>query len=109
MGTLVITDHATNFRWVFCYKSKTEVPTLLIRLLKQLQRRFGSVVKELQTDQGTEFVNQDLIGYLLDQGIGFRRSTAYEHELNGKAEVSNYVLVAAARTLLKTANLSTWL
>ncbi|GJR85397.1 retrovirus-related pol polyprotein from transposon TNT 1-94 [Tanacetum coccineum] len=57
---LVIIDDYSRFTWVKCLRSKDEAPAFMINFLKMIQVRLKETVWRIRTDNGTEFVNQDL-------------------------------------------------
>ncbi|GJW14235.1 retrovirus-related pol polyprotein from transposon TNT 1-94 [Tanacetum coccineum] len=66
---LVIVDDYSRFTWVKFLRSKDETPAFVINLLKQLQVGLNKTVRFVRTDNGTEFVNKDLIDYYENVGI----------------------------------------
>ncbi|GKA29764.1 retrovirus-related pol polyprotein from transposon TNT 1-94 [Tanacetum coccineum] len=54
---LVIVDDYSRFMWVKFLRSKDETPEVIITFLKQIQVRLNATVRNVQTDNGTEFVN----------------------------------------------------
>ncbi|GKA08391.1 retrovirus-related pol polyprotein from transposon TNT 1-94 [Tanacetum coccineum] len=75
---LVIVDDFSQFTWVKFLRANDEVPKFVIKFLKMIQVRLNATVRNIRTDNGTEFVNQTLRDY-------------YEE---------NRTLVEAARTML---------
>ncbi|GJZ69383.1 retrovirus-related pol polyprotein from transposon TNT 1-94 [Tanacetum coccineum] len=57
---LVIVNDYSRFTWVKFLWSKDEVPTFVIKFLKMIQVRLNATVRNIRTDNGTEFVNQTL-------------------------------------------------
>ncbi|GKE23732.1 retrovirus-related pol polyprotein from transposon TNT 1-94 [Tanacetum coccineum] len=55
---LVIVDHYSWFTWVKFLASKDEAPNFIIKFLKMIQVRLNAAVRNIRTDNGTEFVNQ---------------------------------------------------
>ncbi|GJR15862.1 retrovirus-related pol polyprotein from transposon TNT 1-94 [Tanacetum coccineum] len=60
---LVIVDDYSRFTWVKFLRSKDEVPEFVIKFLKMIQVCLNAIVRNIRTDNGTEFVNQTLIAY----------------------------------------------
>ncbi|GFU73723.1 retrovirus-related Pol polyprotein from transposon TNT 1-94 [Trichonephila clavipes] len=58
------------------------------------------MIKKLRTDNGLEFVNEQLDTYLANSGIFNEKTIPYNSESNGKAERANCVLLERARSLL---------
>nr|GEX14663.1 retrovirus-related Pol polyprotein from transposon TNT 1-94 [Tanacetum cinerariifolium] len=57
---LVIVDNYSRFMWVKFLRSKDEAPEVIVKCLKQIQVRINTTVRNVRTDNGTEFVNQTL-------------------------------------------------
>ncbi|GJX77447.1 retrovirus-related pol polyprotein from transposon TNT 1-94 [Tanacetum coccineum] len=54
---LVIVDDYSRFTWVKFLASKDEAPDFIIKFLKMIQVRLNVAVRNIHTDNGTEFVN----------------------------------------------------
>ncbi|GFX99312.1 retrovirus-related Pol polyprotein from transposon TNT 1-94 [Trichonephila clavipes] len=57
-------------------------------------------IKKIRTDNGLEFVNEQLDTYLANSGIFHEKTIPYNSESNGKAERTNHVLLERATSLL---------
>nr|GFC76927.1 putative ribonuclease H-like domain-containing protein [Tanacetum cinerariifolium] len=68
-----------------------------------VQRGLQAQVGVIQTDKGTEFLNQTLYAYFAVEGIQHQTSIARTPEQNGIVERRNRTLVEAARTMLSDA------
>nr|GEY22558.1 retrovirus-related Pol polyprotein from transposon TNT 1-94 [Tanacetum cinerariifolium] len=97
---LVIVDDYSRFSWVKFLRSKDETPTFIIKFLKMIQVRLNVPVRRIQTDNGTEFVNQTLRDYYEEVGISHETSVARSPQQNGVVERRNRTLIEAARTML---------
>ncbi|KAJ9557779.1 hypothetical protein OSB04_012393 [Centaurea solstitialis] len=75
-------------------KTKSQVPSILINLLKRLQ------VRVLRSDNGTEFKKSITKEYLASVGITHNFSAPRTPQQNGVVERKNITLVEAARTML---------
>ncbi|GJQ91048.1 retrovirus-related pol polyprotein from transposon TNT 1-94 [Tanacetum coccineum] len=60
---LVIVDDYSWFTWVKFLASKDEALDFIIKFLKMIQVRLNAPVRNIRTDNGTEFVNQTLRDY----------------------------------------------
>ncbi|GKD44351.1 retrovirus-related pol polyprotein from transposon TNT 1-94, partial [Tanacetum coccineum] len=56
--------------------SKDEAPEVIIKCLKQIQVRLNATIRNIRTDNGTEFVNQTLKDYYENAGISHQTSVA---------------------------------
>ncbi|GJZ28697.1 retrovirus-related pol polyprotein from transposon TNT 1-94 [Tanacetum coccineum] len=97
---MVIVDDYSRFTWVKFLRSKDETPAFVINLLKQLQVGLNKTVRFVRTDNGTEFVNKDLIDYYENVGITHEKTVPRTPQQNGVVERRNRTLVEAARTML---------
>nr|GFB19443.1 hypothetical protein [Tanacetum cinerariifolium] len=80
-----------------------ETPEVLIDFLRLVQRGLQAQVGVVQTDKGTEILNQTLHAYFAAEGILHQTSVARTLEQNGVVERRNRTLVEAARTMLSAA------
>ncbi|GJS46777.1 retrovirus-related pol polyprotein from transposon TNT 1-94 [Tanacetum coccineum] len=97
---LVIVDDYSRFTWVRFLKTKDEAPAAIIKCIKNIQVRLKATVQNVQTDNGTEFVNQTLREWYENVGITHQTSVARTPQQNGVVERRNRTLVEAARTML---------
>ncbi|GJY58545.1 retrovirus-related pol polyprotein from transposon TNT 1-94 [Tanacetum coccineum] len=97
---LVIVDDYSRFTWVKFLRTKDETPEVIIKLIKQLQVRLNKTVKNICTDNGTEFVNRHLIQYYESVSISHQKSVLKTPQQNDVVERRNRTLVEVARTML---------
>ncbi|GKA25688.1 integrase, catalytic region, zinc finger, CCHC-type containing protein [Tanacetum coccineum] len=57
---LVIVDDYSRFTWVKFLASKDEALDFIIKFLKMIQVRLNATIRNVRTDNGTEFANQTL-------------------------------------------------
>ncbi|GKD72787.1 retrovirus-related pol polyprotein from transposon TNT 1-94 [Tanacetum coccineum] len=57
---LVIVDDYSRFTWIRFFRSKDEAPDAIIKCIKKFQVCLNATVRNVRTDNGTEFVNQTL-------------------------------------------------
>ena len=96
----MVTDAASGFIWSHPVFRKAEITPEFISLITKLEREFPRRVKIIRTDNGTEFCNARFADYLKTLGISHQTSIPYEHELNGRAENSNRLILESTRALL---------
>ncbi|GJU60462.1 retrovirus-related pol polyprotein from transposon TNT 1-94 [Tanacetum coccineum] len=97
---LVIIDDYSRFTWVRFLRSKDEAPEAIIKCIKNIQVRLNSTVRNVRTDNGTEFVNQTLREFYENVGISHQTSVARTPQQNNVVERRNRTLVEASRTML---------
>ncbi|GJZ12868.1 retrovirus-related pol polyprotein from transposon TNT 1-94, partial [Tanacetum coccineum] len=98
---LVIVDDYSRFTWVKFLTSKDEALDFIIKFLKMIQVRLNATVRNIRTDNRTEFVNQTLRDYNEQIGISHETSVARTPQQNGVVERRNRTLIEVARTMNK--------
>lgn len=81
-------------------KSKEEVFSHFEQYANAVKNQKERNIKSLQSDNGTEYVNEKFCSYLKAQGIKRRLTVPYTPEQNGTAERKNRTLLDTARCLL---------
>nr|GFA30840.1 integrase, catalytic region, zinc finger, CCHC-type, peptidase aspartic, catalytic [Tanacetum cinerariifolium] len=84
---------------VKCLRSKDEALDFIIKFLKMIQVRIKVLIPHIQTNNGTEFVNQMLREYYEEVGISHETSVARSPQQNSVIERRNRMLIEAARTI----------
>ncbi|GJY07810.1 retrovirus-related pol polyprotein from transposon TNT 1-94 [Tanacetum coccineum] len=97
---LVIVHDYSRFTWVKFLRSKDETPEVVVKILKQIQVGLNKTVRNIRTDNGTEFVNKDLTGYYERVGNFHQKTVLRTPQENGVVERRNRTLVEAARAML---------
>nr|GEY88219.1 retrovirus-related Pol polyprotein from transposon TNT 1-94 [Tanacetum cinerariifolium] len=107
---LIIMDDYSWFTWVKFLASKNEAPDFIIKFLKMIQVRLNATVRNIHTNNETEFVNQIMRDYYEQVGISHETLVARPPQPKGVVERQNHTLVEAARTMLifKQAPLFLW-
>ena len=103
----VLVDDFSRYTWVEFVRKKSDVPILLINLLKKIQVLYECRIKMIRSDNGTEFKNSVIEAYLSTEGISQNFSAPYTPQQNGVVERKNRTLVEAARTMLNASGLPT--
>ncbi|GJS33770.1 retrovirus-related pol polyprotein from transposon TNT 1-94 [Tanacetum coccineum] len=96
----VIVDDNSRFTWVKFLKTKDEAPAAIIKCIKNLQVRLNATVWNVQTDDGTKFVNQTLCEWYENVGITHQTSVARTPQQNG-AEAINTACYTQNRSLIR--------
>jgi hypothetical protein len=68
--------------------------------LRRAQNEFGLRIKKIRSDNGTEFKNSQIEGFLEDEGIKHEFSSPYTPQQNGVVERKNRTLLDMASTML---------
>jgi transposase InsO family protein len=97
---LVIVDDYSRFTWVFFLQEKSQPQVTLKGFLRRAQNEFGLRIKKIRSDNGTEFKNSQIEGFLEDEGIKHEFSSPYAPQQNGVVERKNRTLLDMAWTML---------
>jgi transposase InsO family protein len=68
--------------------------------LRRAQNEFGLRIKKIRSDNGTEFKNSQIEGFLEEEGIKHEFSSPYTPQQNGVVERKNRTLLDMARIML---------
>jgi transposase InsO family protein len=68
--------------------------------LRRAQNEFGLRIKKIRSDNGTEFKNSQIEGFLEEEGVKHEFSSPYTPQQNGVVERKNRTLLDMARTML---------
>jgi transposase InsO family protein len=68
--------------------------------LRRAQNEFGLRIKKIRSNNGTEFKNSQIEGFLEDEGIKHEFSSPYTPQQNCVVERKNRTLLDMARTML---------
>jgi transposase InsO family protein len=68
--------------------------------LRRAQNEFGLRIKKIRSDNGMEFKNSRIEGFLEEEGIKHEFSSPYMPQQNGVVERKNRTLLDMARTTL---------
>jgi transposase InsO family protein len=97
---LVIVDDYSHFTWVFFLQEKSQTQETLKRFLRWAQNEFGLRIKKIRSDNGTDFKNSQIEGFLEEEGIKHEFSSPYTPQQNGVMERKNRTLLDITRTIL---------
>ncbi|GFS71350.1 retrovirus-related Pol polyprotein from transposon TNT 1-94 [Trichonephila clavipes] len=96
---MVIVDDFSGMYFAYFLKNKYEV----FDIFSQFKAKYENLtkrIKKIRTDNGFEFVNEQLETYLANSGIFHEKTIPYNSESNDKAERANRALLERARSLL---------
>ncbi|GJV16040.1 retrovirus-related pol polyprotein from transposon TNT 1-94 [Tanacetum coccineum] len=85
---LVIVDDYSRFTLVRFLRTKDEAPDTIIKCIKNIQVRLNATVRNVRTDNGTEFVNQTLREFYENVCISHQTSVSRTPQQNGVVESS---------------------
>lgn len=93
-------DELTGFVVTYFCKTKGEVPALLQKLLVDFESIAKTPVRSIQSDQGSEFVNQVTKLLFAKEHVSHRLSATYCPQQNGRIEREMQTITNMARTML---------
>ncbi|GKC11822.1 retrovirus-related pol polyprotein from transposon TNT 1-94 [Tanacetum coccineum] len=96
---LVIFDDYSRFTWVRFLRTKDEAPEAIIKCIKNIQVHLNATVRNVRTDNGTEFVNQTLREFYENVSISHQTSVARTLQQNDIVERQNRTIIEAVRTI----------
>jgi transposase InsO family protein len=97
---LVIVDDYSRFILVFFLQGKNETQEVIKKFLRRAQNEFDVKVKNIRSDNDTEFKNTQVEGFLDEEGIKHEFSAPYTPQQNGVAKKKNCTLIKMVRTIL---------
>ncbi|GJY98484.1 retrovirus-related pol polyprotein from transposon TNT 1-94 [Tanacetum coccineum] len=104
--TLVIVDEYSRYTWVYFLRKKSQAPEMIMSFIRMVENQNDVKVKQIRTNNRTEFRNHELKNFCDEKGISQNFSSPYTPEQNGVAERKNRTLIEAARTMLNGSVLS---
>jgi hypothetical protein len=97
---MTMRDVATGYFFVFVLTHKWEATGHIILIIDKVENFTELKVKILRSDNGGEFVNNDLKAYLEQKKVVAEQALPYHHYQNGVIERFNRTVAAMARTIL---------
>jgi transposase InsO family protein len=97
---MLITDSTTLERTAYPLEIKGTAKMRLMEHLNLVKTQTGREAKTLRIDNGTEFGGKELIAECARRGIVIKFTSPYNSSQNGRAEVSDNVVVIIARKLI---------
>jgi transposase InsO family protein len=97
---LVIVDDYSRFTWVFFLHGKSQTQETLNGFLRRAKNEFELRIKKIKSNNGTEFKNSQIEGFLEEEGIKHEFYSPYTPQPNGVVERKNRTLLDMARTML---------
>ena len=105
---LVIVDDFSKFSWTYFLGSKDEASEIIINHIKQVNNHPDFKVRNIRSDNGTEFKNSTMRLFCEENGIMHEFSAPRTPQQNGVVERKNRSLIEAARTMLEESKLPTY-
>ena len=103
----ILIDDFTRRYFVYFLKTKDETIEYFMEFKLRYEKATEFKIKNIRTDNGTEFVNKEFENFLKNEGIRHQLTVPYSPQSNGVAERYNRSLIETARTLLLDSELPT--
>jgi len=97
---LLATDEFSGYKYIRSADSKADIKTHVREIINTCSMETPRFIDAIVTDNGTEFMNEELAKFLDERNIVHINSAPYTPEQNGLAERGNRVVLAGIRTLL---------
>jgi hypothetical protein len=81
----------------YCFLQENHKPK---KTLRQAQNEFGLRIKKIRSDNGTEFKNSQIEGFLEEEGIKHEFSSPYTPQQNSVVERKKITILDMATTML---------
>ncbi|GKB52130.1 retrovirus-related pol polyprotein from transposon TNT 1-94 [Tanacetum coccineum] len=98
--TLVIVDEYSRYTWVHFLRKKSQTAKRIMSFIRMVENQNYVKVKQIRTDNGTEFRNFELKSFCDENGISQNFTSPYTSKQNGVVKRKNITLIEAARTML---------
>ncbi|KAL2251379.1 UNVERIFIED_CONTAM: Retrovirus-related Pol polyprotein from transposon RE1 [Sesamum indicum] len=102
---LTIVDDFNRSTWTYLMLHKSQTLSKLKQFYNMVSTQFDVKIKQVRTDNGTEFVNKECQDFFHSKGIVHRRTCVYTPEQNGVVERKHQHLLKIARSLMFQANM----
>nr|GEY04063.1 retrovirus-related Pol polyprotein from transposon TNT 1-94 [Tanacetum cinerariifolium] len=104
--TLVIVDEFSRYTWVQFLRKKSQAPEIIMSFIRMVENQNDVKLKQIRTNNGTEFRNHELESFCDEKGISQKFSSHYTLEQISVAERKNKTLIEVAKTMLNGSILS---
>lgn len=98
-------DEFTDFDLVYFCRSKTEVPSLLAKMVVDFESYSNTPVKSIKSDNGSEFVNKMTELLFAKEKVKHETSAPFCSQQNGRIEREMQSIQNMARTMLNASKL----
>jgi hypothetical protein len=102
---LTIVDDFSRCTWVYLMHVKSETKTILQSFFSMVKTQFNSCIQQVRSDNGSEFLSNDMQKYFSERGIIHQRSCVGTPQQNGVVERKHRHILEVARALRFQAHL----
>ncbi|KAL2249992.1 UNVERIFIED_CONTAM: Copia protein [Sesamum indicum] len=102
---LTLVDDYSRATWTYMMIHKSQAQEKLEQFYNLIHTQFDCKIKQIKTDNGTEFTNENCQIFFKNKGIIHQKSCAYTPQQNGKVERKHRHLLEVARSLMFQASM----
>jgi transposase InsO family protein len=102
---LFVDDHS-RFAWMYPLRQKSDVFLCFMKFKSLVENLFSCKIKQIQTDNGGEYISHTFTKFLETHGILHRLTCPYTSEQNGIAERKHRHIAETGLSLLAQSHLS---
>jgi hypothetical protein len=106
MYFLTFIDDFSRRTWVYFLKLKSDFFDKFLAYKALVEKQSGHQIQKLRTDNGGEYVNNNLTIYFTTQGIQMQQTFPYTPQQNGVSERKNCTLKEMANCMIQSKGLS---
>ena len=98
-------DDYSKYGYIYLLRRKSECFDKFKEFKAEIEKRHGIYIKSLRSDRGGEYLSNDFISYLSEQGITSQMSAPRTPQQNGVAERRNRTLLEMVRSMMSYSDL----
>jgi hypothetical protein len=102
---IVFIDHYSGNSFLYLYSSPSQVASIVVEFLTEVETFLGHPVKVLRSDGEGGYISKKVKNYCSEKGIRLERTLPDAHQQNGMSEGFNAHCLATIRTMLIQAQL----
>ena len=103
---ITFTDDLSRFGYVYLMRHKSESFEMFKQYHKEVEKQTGKCIKILRSDRGGEYLSNDFVTYLRENGILSQWTPPGTPQHNGVSERRNRTLLDMVRSMMGFASLS---
>lgn len=101
---VIFVDDHTRLTWVYLMRHKSDFCNIFKQFVALVQNQFGTTIKTLRFDNGTEYLDVEVRSFLSALGIHHQTSNTYTPQQNGVAECKHRHILEVARAIMFSMN-----
>ena len=98
-------DDYSRFRYLYLMRYKSEAFEKFKEFINEVEKQLGINIKSLRLDRDGEYLSQEFLDYLRDNGILSQWTPPYMPQHNGVAKRRNQTLLDMVRSMMGKADL----